>query len=251
MFKTIRLGMKIDKDIKRGIYYLMLLFLALIFYSFFVMIIYGDADYGVILGIAVIVVLGLPTFGIFWAIIRRAKNAIFRRFCEIATDENYKHLVDKIYALKREKREEERIDDYKYLTKEQFGPIVDFVYDNFLKSKEKALDLKNEINDYEITSSKHNPGLIADDPNYRPVGYDPVDGWEIWVGGEYGTIITLKTRITRKNRKELVCEINEELRKEIGYDPSLHEGANHIEFKNKNNNILYVIDWRFASNDKK
>ena len=242
--------MKIDKDIKRGIY-LMLLFLALIFYSFFAMIIYGDVDYSVIFGIAVIVVLGLSTFSIFRAITRIAKNAIFRRFCEIATDENYRHLIDKIYVLKQEKREEERVDDYKYLTKEQFGLIINFVCDDFLKSKRKVLDLENEIKDYKITSSKHNPGLIADDPNYRPVGYDPVDGWGIWVGGEYGTIITLKTQITRENRKELVREISEELRKEIGYDPSLHEGANHIEFKDKNENILYVIDWHFASNDKK
>jgi hypothetical protein len=150
MFKTIRLGMKIDKDIKRGIY-LMLLFLVLIFYSFFVMIIYGDMDYSVIFGIAIIVVLGLSTFSIFRAITRIAKNAIFRRFCEIATDENYRHLIDKIYALKQEKREEERIDDYKYLTKEQFKFVRDFVYDNFLKSNKKVSNLENEIKNYKIT----------------------------------------------------------------------------------------------------
>lgn len=96
------------------------------------------------------------------AAIGTAKSVIFKYFCQIAKDENHKRLIDKIYALKQEKREEERIDEYRYLTKEQFKLIRNFVYSDFLKSekqeKEKAdnkkkeiSNLENEIKNYKIT----------------------------------------------------------------------------------------------------
>lgn len=151
MFKTIRLGMKIDEDIKKGIF-LMLFFLVLVFYLFFAINVYSREDYN-ILGIAEVISLSFTILIMFCVIPLKAKSAIFKHFCQIAKDENHQRLIDKIYALKQERGEKERIDEYRYLTKEQFKLIRDFVYDDLLKSekqeKEKADNKKKEISNLE------------------------------------------------------------------------------------------------------
>lgn len=151
MFKTIRLGMKIDEDIKKGIF-LMLFFLVLIFCLFFVINVYNREYYN-ILGIAEVISFSFTTIIMICITLLEAKSVIFKYFCQIAKNENHKRLIDKIYALKQERGEKERIDEYRYLTKEQFKLIRDFVYDDLLKSekqeKEKADNKKKEISNLE------------------------------------------------------------------------------------------------------
>ena len=45
-------------------------------------------------------------------------------------------------------------------------------------------------------------------------------------------------------------EINSKIKEILGYDTFFHEGNNHIEFRDKKGNDLYVIEWHFDPNYK-
>lgn len=140
----------------------------------------------------------------------------------------------------------------KYLHPDNLKAVTPF-YQSFKKFCIENLcneDEKNSVYDW-LSQNEYNPNLIIDDPNFRVIGHDPVDGWKILIGGEYRTVITPKTPIKRGNEEELIREINEELKKEVGYDTFFHRGGSHIEFRDRKDNILYVIEWRYDPNYKK
>lgn len=141
--------------------------------------------------------------------------------------------------------------NYKWLHPDNLKAITPF-YQNFKKFCIDNLcneDDEDSIYDW-LSQNEHNPNLMINDPNSRLIGYDPRDGHKILVLGKYKDLIFPKTQIKRGNEKELILEINEELKKEGEYDVSFHEGGNHLEFKDKKGNDLYVIEWHFDPNYK-
>lgn len=69
------------------------------------------------------------------------------------------------------------------------------------------------------------------------IGNDPIDGNKIIILGKYKDLITPKTQIKRGNEKELIKEIDEILKQELGYDTFFHEGSNHVSNKRKKEKV--------------
>ncbi|ARR01860.1 hypothetical protein CVIC8964_0428 [Campylobacter vicugnae] len=111
---------------------------------------------------------------------------------------------------------------------------------------ENLLNEDDESSVYDwLNQNINNPDIMIDSPDAKFVGHDPVDKYKIIILGEYKDSIKLKTQIKRGNEKQLIEEIKQQIKDILGYDPFFHEGGNHIEFKDNNDKVLYVIEWHF------
>ncbi|WP_289258180.1 helix-turn-helix transcriptional regulator [Campylobacter sp.] len=111
---------------------------------------------------------------------------------------------------------------------------------------ENLLNEDDESSVYDwLNQNINNPDIMIDSLNAKFVGHDPVDKYKIIILGEYKDSIKLKTQIKRGNEKQLIKEIKQQIKDILGYVPFCHEGGNHIEFKDNNDKVLYVIEWHF------
>lgn len=101
-----------------------------------------------------------------------------------------------------------------------------------------------------LEDNRHSPDLMIENPNAIDKGNDPTNGHKILILGQLRYEINPVTPIRRDNTKELIKEINAKIKEIVGYDTFFHEGNNHIEFKDKKQNDLYVIEWHFDPNYK-
>ena len=101
-----------------------------------------------------------------------------------------------------------------------------------------------------LEDNRHTPDLMIHHPNAIDKGNDPTNGYKILILGQLRYEINPVTPIRRDNTKELIKEINAKIKEIVGYDTFFHEGDNHIEFKDKKQNVLYVIEWHFDPNYK-
>lgn len=101
-----------------------------------------------------------------------------------------------------------------------------------------------------LEDNRHSPDLMIENPNAINKGNDPTDGFKILILGQLRHDINPVTPIKRGNEKELIKEINAKIKEIVGYDTFFHQGGNHIEFKDKKQNDLYVIEWHFDPNYK-
>jgi hypothetical protein len=101
-----------------------------------------------------------------------------------------------------------------------------------------------------LKDNRHSPDLMIENPSAINKGNDPTDGSKILILGQLKHEINPVTPIKRGNEKELIEEINAKIKEIVGYDTFFHQGGNHIEFKDKKQNDLYVIEWHFDPNYK-
>ncbi|WP_228724762.1 helix-turn-helix domain-containing protein [Campylobacter massiliensis] len=101
-----------------------------------------------------------------------------------------------------------------------------------------------------LEDNRHSPDLMIENPSAINKGNDPTDGSKILILGQLKHEINPVTPIRRDNTKELIKEINAKIKEIVGYDTFFYEGGNHIEFKDKKQNDLYVIEWHFDPNYK-
>ena len=101
-----------------------------------------------------------------------------------------------------------------------------------------------------LEDSIYSLDLMIENPNAINKGNDPTDGFKILILGQLRHDINPVTPIRRGNEKELIKEINAKIKEIVGYDTFFHQGGNHIEFKDKKQNDLYVIEWHFDPNYK-
>lgn len=142
-------------------------------------------------------------------------------------------------------------ENYKWLNPDNLKAITPF-YQRFKKFCNENLrneDDEDSVYDW-LEEDRHNPNIMIDNPNANFIGHDPIDGHKILVLGKLKDDITPKTQIKRGNEKELINEINSKIKEILGYDTFFHEGNNHIEFRDKKGNDLYVIEWHFDPNYK-
>ncbi|WP_258031429.1 helix-turn-helix domain-containing protein [Campylobacter concisus] len=142
-------------------------------------------------------------------------------------------------------------ENYKWLNPDNLKAITPF-YQRFKKFCNENLrneDDEDSVYDW-LEEGRHNPNIMIDNPNANFIGHDPIDGHKILVLGKLKDDITPKTQIKRGNEKELINEINSKIKEILGYDTFFHEGNNHIEFRDKKGNDLYVIEWHFDPNYK-
>ena len=140
-------------------------------------------------------------------------------------------------------------ENYKWLNPDNLKAITPF-YQRFKKFCNENLrneDDEDSVYDW-LEEDRHNPNIMIDNPNANFIGHDPIDGHKILVLGKLKDDITPKTQIKRGNEKELINEINSKIKEILGYDTFFHEGNNHIEFRDKKGNDLYVIEWHFDPN---
>jgi len=101
-----------------------------------------------------------------------------------------------------------------------------------------------------LEENRYSPDLMIENPNAINKGNDLTDGYRILILGQLRHEINPVTPIRRGHEKELIEEINAKIKEIVGYDTFFHQGGNHIEFKDKKQNDLYVIEWHFDPNYK-
>lgn len=111
-------------------------------------------------------------------------------------------------------------------------------------------DDENSVYDW-LENNRKNPNVAIDDPRVNFIGHDPVDGYKIIVLGSMKDEIMPNVEIKRGNEKEIIEDVNSQTKKLLGYDTFFHEGGNHIEFRNKKDEVIYVIEWHFDPNYEK